>query len=72
MGWTTTAARVSYVAGPALAAVLLQVFPTMEWFWVITGAIMLLPVAIILLFNPYETKTRRLEEIETQRQAGQQ
>jgi MFS family permease len=67
MGWTTTLARISYVAGPALAAVLLKAFPTMEWFWVVTGALMLLPIGIILLFNPYETKTRQLEEIELQR-----
>jgi hypothetical protein len=60
-------ARVAYVGGPALAAVLLRAFPTMEWFWVIAGAIMLLPAATILLFNPYETKTRELEEIEAQR-----
>jgi MFS family permease len=67
MGWTTTVARVSYVAGPALAAVLLQVFPTMEWFWVVTGLVMLIPIGIILLSNPYETKTRELEEIELRR-----
>lgn len=67
MGWTTTVARVSYVAGPALAALLLDEFPTMEWFWVIAGLIMLLPIAIVLLFNPYETKTRELEEIESSR-----
>ncbi len=67
MGWTTTVARVSYVAGPALAALLLQVFPTMEWFWVVTGLVMLIPIGIILLFNPYETKTRELEEIELRR-----
>jgi MFS family permease len=67
MGWTTTLARISYVAGPALAAVLLQAFPTMEWFWVVTAAVILLPIGIILLFNPYETKTRPLEEIEQQR-----
>jgi MFS-type transporter involved in bile tolerance (Atg22 family) len=60
-------ARVSYVAGPALAAVLLQVFPTMEWFWVVTGLVMLIPIGIILLSNPYETKTRELEEIELRR-----
>lgn len=67
MGWTTTVARVSYVAGPALAAVLLQAFPTMDWFWVVNGLIMLVPIAVVLLFNPYETKTRELEEIELQR-----
>ncbi len=67
MGWTTTVARVSYVAGPALAAFLLQVFPTMQWFWVIAGLLMLVPIGIALLFNPYETKTRELEEIELRR-----
>jgi MFS family permease len=67
MGWTTTVARVSYVAGPALAAVLLQAFPAMDWFWVVNGAIMLVPIAILLLFNPYETKTKELEEIELRR-----
>jgi len=68
MGWTTTLARVSYVAGPALAAILLNAFPTMEWFWVVTAGVALLPIGIVLLFNPYETKTRGLEEIEIQRQ----
>lgn len=67
MGWTTTVARVSYVVGPALAAVLLQTFPNMDWFWVATGLIMVIPIVIILLFNPYETKTKELEEIESSR-----
>jgi len=67
MGWTTTVARVSYVAGPALAAVLLKAFPDMRGFWVVAGLIMLVPIAIILLWNPYETKTQVLEEIEGQR-----
>lgn len=67
MGWTTTVARVSFVVGPALAAVLLEAFPTMEWFWVITGALMFIPVAIILIFNPSETKTKELEQIEIER-----
>ena len=67
MGWTTTAARFSYFIGPALASVLLKAFPTMQWFWVIAGAVALLPIVIILAFNPYETKTQELEEIETAR-----
>jgi MFS family permease len=67
MGWTTTAARVSYVAGPLLAAGLLQLFPAMDWFWVVTGLIMLVPIVIVLLFHPYETRTRELEEIEMRR-----
>ncbi|MGD1992811.1 MAG: MFS transporter [Anaerolineae bacterium] len=67
MGWTTTVARISYVLGPALAAVLLEAFPTMEWFWVIAGLVMLLPIAIVLAFNPYETKNKELEEIASSR-----
>jgi MFS family permease len=67
MGWTTTVARVSYVAGPALAAVLLEAFPDMRGFWMISGLIMLFPIGIILIWNPYETKTQVLEEIEGQR-----
>jgi MFS family permease len=67
MGWTTTVARISYVAAPALAAVLLETFPTMRGFWVVTGLIMLVPIGIILLWNPYETRVQALEEIEEQR-----
>ena len=63
MGWTTTIARVSYVVGPALAAVLLDAFPTMEWYWVVTGTIMIVPIAIMLSLRPYETRVRELEEI---------
>ncbi|MCU0521053.1 MAG: MFS transporter [Anaerolineae bacterium] len=67
MGWTTTVARVSYVLGPALAAVLLRVSPTMEWFWVAAGAIILIPIAIILGVKPYETKIKELELIAVER-----
>ncbi|MDF1514215.1 MAG: MFS transporter [Anaerolineae bacterium] len=67
MGWTTTIARVSYVVGPALAAILLKASPTMEWFWVAAAAIVLIPIGIILTVNPYETKTKELEEIEVKR-----
>jgi MFS family permease len=67
MGWTTTLARVSYVVGPALAAILLSASPDMELFWVVTAGVGLVPIAIVLLFNPYEPKTRALEEIEIQR-----
>jgi len=67
MGWTTTVARISYVVGPILAAILLDVFPTMEWFWVIAAVIILIPIAIMRFANPYETKTHELEEIEHKR-----
>ena len=67
MGWTTTVARISYVVGPALAAVLLKASPTMEWFWVTAAGIVLIPIAIILIINPYETRTKELEEIAVER-----
>lgn len=67
MGWTTTIARISYVVGPLLVGFLLDIFPTMEWFWVVGALIMLLPIAIIYFFNPSETKTQELEAIEAER-----
>lgn len=68
MGWTTTIARVSYVVGPLLVGFLLKQFPTMEYFWVCAGAVMLLPIGIVLLFNPSETRNQELEAIETARE----
>jgi putative MFS transporter len=67
MGWTTTVARVSYVIGPLLTGYILSVNPSMEWFWVIGGVVILIPIAIVMLFNPSETKKLELEEIETGR-----
>jgi MFS family permease len=67
MGWTTSIARVSYVLGPALAAILLTVSPDMAWFWVFGGFLMLVPIILVFLFHPYETKTKELETIEEQR-----
>jgi MFS family permease len=67
MGWTTTVARVSYILGPTLAALLLGAFPAMEWFWAAAGLIMIIPIILVLLFHPYETRTKELEVIEKQR-----
>ncbi len=67
MGWTTTVARVSYIVGPVLAAILLSSFPTMEWFWVVAGCIMIIPIIIVFLFHPFETRTKEIEVIEVQR-----
>jgi MFS family permease len=67
MGWTTTIARVSYILGPLLASLLFYLFPTMEWFWMIAGLIMIIPIVIVYLFHPYETKIKELETIEAQR-----
>jgi len=64
LGWTTTITRLSYVLGPAIAALLLTFSPKMEWFWVITGAIMIIPAVAIVLIKPYETQNKELEEIE--------
>jgi MFS family permease len=67
MGWATTVARISYVVGPALSAVLLDAFPTMDGFWIAAALIVLVPIGIILAVNPYETKTQELEEIAVRR-----
>ncbi|PNX53242.1 MAG: hypothetical protein BV458_05545, partial [Thermoplasmata archaeon M9B2D] len=65
--WTTTVARISYVIGPVIAAVMLETNPTMEWFWVVGGLLMVLSIVIVVLFHPYETKVKELEEIEVNR-----
>ena len=67
IGWTTTLARISYVVGPLLVGFLLNLFPSMEWFWIIAAGIMLLPIAIVFFFNPSETKVKDLETIEQDR-----
>jgi MFS family permease len=68
MGWTTTTARVSYIVGPVVAAILLGLFPDMQWFWIITGLIMIIPIVLVFLFHPYETGRKELEEIEVARE----
>lgn len=67
MGWTTTLARVSYLVGPALAAVLLTVSPTMELFWLAAGLVSIIPIVLVLFFHPYETRRQELETIEALR-----
>ena len=62
-GWVSSIARIAYVAGPALAAVLLKVFPTMTGFWVVAGLVILIPIGIVWLVDPGETTRRDLEEI---------
>jgi hypothetical protein len=46
---------------------MLTVSPSMEWFWVVGGLLMIIPITLVLLFHPYETKTKELEVIEAQR-----
>jgi MFS family permease len=67
LGWTTTLARVSYVVGPFLVGWLLKLFPTMQWFWVVAAGIVLLPISIMLFFNPTETRVKDLDSIEETR-----
>ncbi|MCO6451545.1 MAG: MFS transporter [Caldilineales bacterium] len=67
VGWTTSLARVSYILGPALAAMLLTRFPTMRGFWLSAGAMMLIPIVAVLLARPFETKAVELETIAEQR-----
>jgi MFS family permease len=67
MGWATTTARISYVLGPALAAIMLTVSPNMELFWILGGLLMIIPIILVFLFHPYETKTKELEVIEALR-----
>ena len=62
-GWVSSIGRIAYVAGPALAAVLLKAFPAMTGFWVAAGLVMLVPVGIVWLADPAETSKRELEEI---------
>ena len=69
MGWTTTVARASYVVGPSLAAIMLTLSPGMELFWLVGGLLMVIPILLVVLFHPYETKTKELEEIEEKRQS---
>jgi Na+/melibiose symporter-like transporter len=66
-GWTSALSRISYILGPALAAVLLSIFPTMQWYWVIAGLVMLEPPIILLIARPFETRRLELEEIELSR-----
>jgi MFS family permease len=67
MGWTTTIARIAYVVGPAFAAILLKAFPTMQGYWLIGSLVMLVPILIIFLTKPSETRVKSLEVIEVER-----
>ncbi len=67
VGWVMSFARLSYVIGPALAALLLRRFPTMEGFWIVAGLVMLIPTGIILVVRPFETRALELEEIAVRR-----
>jgi len=67
LGWVSTITRISYVLGPLLVAELLILSPKMEWFWVITGLLMLIPIIVVFVFKPFETTRKELELIEARR-----
>jgi putative MFS transporter len=67
LGWTTTISRFTYVIAPLAMSGLLTAFPDMKFFWVSSGAIMLVPLIFLLIIKPHETKGEELEEIEIRR-----
>jgi MFS family permease len=66
IGVCVTGARLGYVVGPLLASLLTSSFPSMRGFWIICGALMLVPL-LTLFARPLETKGKTLEDIEVQR-----
>jgi len=67
VGWTSSISRIAYIIGPALAAILLTISPTMELFWIAAGLISIIPIVLVLFFHPYETRRKELEFIESSR-----
>ena len=67
IGVCVTGARFGYVVGPLIASAMLAIGGiTMQWFWLVAGLIMLIPL-LALAFKPLETKQKTLEEIEVER-----
>ncbi len=66
IGVCVTGARLGYVVGPWLSAMLTAMFPVMDGFWIFAGLLMLIPL-VTLLTKPLETKGKTLEEIEVER-----
>jgi putative MFS transporter len=67
IGVCVTGARFGYVFGPLIASAMLTIGGlTMQWFWLVAGLIMLVPL-LALAFKPLETKQKTLEEIEVER-----
>lgn len=67
LGWTTTISRGTFVLAPLAIRGLLNAFPKMDYFWLIVGLFMLIPLIFMLLVKPHETMGEELEEIETKR-----
>jgi MFS family permease len=68
IGVCVTGARLGYVVGPLLSALLIDMFAATTWngFWIFAGLLMLVPL-LTLLAKPLETKGKTLEEIEVER-----
>jgi AAHS family cis,cis-muconate transporter-like MFS transporter len=66
VGISATAARLSYVLGPLLAAAIIAADPTMSMLWYVSGIFMIFPI-LSLLIKPYETMGKTLEEIQLER-----
>jgi MFS family permease len=67
LGWTTTISRGTFVLAPLAISALLKAFPDMQFFWLITGMFMVIPMAFIFFARPHETMGEELEEIEVRR-----
>jgi MFS family permease len=67
LGWTTTISRGTFVLAPLAIKGLLTAFPKMDYFWLIIGLFMLIPLVFIILVKPHETMGEELEEIEIRR-----
>ncbi|MHA1864237.1 MAG: MFS transporter [Candidatus Thorarchaeota archaeon] len=68
IGVCVTGARLGYVVGPILSALLIDAFAATNWngLWIFAGLLMLIPL-FTLLAKPLETKGKTLEEIEVER-----
>jgi MFS family permease len=67
LGWTTTISRGTFVLAPLAMSALLKAFPDMQFFWLITGLFMVIPIVFILFTKPHETMGEELEDIEVRR-----
>ena len=68
IGVCVTGARLGYVVGPLISALLIDMFSATLWngFWIFAGLMMIIPL-FTLLAKPLETKGKTLEEIEVER-----
>lgn len=67
LGWTTTVSRGTFVLAPLAISALLKAFPDMQFFWLITGSFMVIPILFVIFARPHETMGEELEDIESRR-----